>query len=808
VSARPALARMALTGLTRPKSLGPRDLAAIKRGLSLAAAGRAGAAPALGALAALLYTRPELVDDAALARLLANAGALGPLGARRDAIRLCAALAGTPLAPRLLLLLRARLAEDGLDPATRRALVPLLRDFIQWRPDLLGLHLVLEMAGPAAMAPYRNHLLGHVVEPLVYKTPEMFDEPAFERLAAMFATCPRWPYFLASLADRRGIPAIVQARAGRLSDGFFPHRDGAAIVVRGGTFRLLVVFNVLVGQGDEIARVGPLVQTVLDANPAAAVTVITPRRHLYDHPRVEAVSIHDAGAVAGALAEPADGIAHVREPMVAAMNISPALSDEVERVIRGCCPPLVIRADVGLNWFLYQTVALHGRDIAGPRGLDRVDVENVYDARYRLLAELGLPRRAADEDGRAGSMLVGSPSAEAESVWARVIAAAACRTDARTRPVVLLNPFGGDSLLKGFVDRQSRLLADQIAELVREGHAVVVLPNGRPWSRRRDVERVMAALDPGVRAHVAVAPDPSESEAARLTLEERPELPYADRVMRLFKYFAAYADLIVTIEGWLTHLAYSLGRPFRLILAPLSHGYEYHPQARGPRQQLMPALSPAAPPSVWTSEMLRKVDPPPLPYRPRKAFLQIALQGVAGGGKAAVSALARALASEDFDVRVAAVTALARVRPLAAVKAHLLAALRDREIPVRRAAADALLGRRANCRAELGRGYRDLLRAHRAIARQHWAGVVALGSAALPALFAAADDANGVIRREARPVLAEMLRASSLAPEAPGNRRDSNAPSGPRATATRRTEPTSRARAMASSTPPMSRSRQ
>jgi hypothetical protein len=133
-----------------------RDLAVIKRGLSLAAAGRAAAAPALGALAALLYTRPELVDDAVLARLLANASAPGPLGARRDTINLCAALAATPLAPRLLPLLRATFAEDGLNPATREALVPLLRDFVQWRSDLLGLHLVLEMAGPAAMAPYRT----------------------------------------------------------------------------------------------------------------------------------------------------------------------------------------------------------------------------------------------------------------------------------------------------------------------------------------------------------------------------------------------------------------------------------------------------------------------------------------------------------------------------------------------------------------------------------------------------------------------------------------------------------------------------
>jgi len=300
------------------------------------------------------------------------------------------------------------------------------------------------------------------------------------------------------------------------------------------------------------------------------------------------------------------------------------------------------------------------------------------------------------------------------------------------------------------------------------------------------VERVMAILDAGVRAHVVAAPDPAESEAGRLVLEERPELPYADRVVRLFKYFATYADLIVTVEGWLGHLAYNLGRPFRVILTPRAHGYNYHPQGRGPRQRLVAALSPAAPPGVWSSELLRRVDPPPLPHQPRKAMLQVALHGVAAPDQTSVSVLARALASEDHDVRVAAVGALARVRSLTAVKAHLVAALRDREARVRRATADALLVRRANCRAELGRRYRDLLRAHRAVARQQWAGVVGLGPAALPALFAAADDEDAVIRREARAVLAEVLPSWLPPPATPDDRRGPN-PSAPAARAASRT---------------------
>ena len=76
---------------------------------------------------------------------------------------------------------------------------------------------------------------------------------------------------------------------------------------------------------------------------------------------------------------------------------------------------------------------------------------------------------------------------------------------------------------------------------------------------------VLAWLPPAVRLQVAVAPGPAELDLGRrVGLTERPELSYADRVMRLFTYFAVSADLVVTVEGRMAHLAYTLGRPFRL----------------------------------------------------------------------------------------------------------------------------------------------------------------------------------------------------------------------------------------------------
>ena len=67
------------------------------------------------------------------------------------------------------------------------------------------------------------------------------------------------------------------------------------------------------------------------------------------------------------------------------------------------------------------------------------------------------------------------------------------------------------------------------------------------------VARILSHLARDVRGHLRVAPDPAQpkGDSARLRLSERSTLSRADRVMRLFKYFATYVDLVVTNEGWL-----------------------------------------------------------------------------------------------------------------------------------------------------------------------------------------------------------------------------------------------------------------
>jgi hypothetical protein len=702
----------------------------------------------VGALAAILYARPDLVDDALVDRLT------DWLETRGLPPEVFAYLASSPVAASAWAGLVGVLTGARVDEGTRARLVPLVQHFVQWRADLVGLDGILALAEAPALARHREFLLDHGVERFVFETPEAFERPHMERMAALFGDSPRFRYALASLAERRRLaPGVAAWLASRLA-AEFPFRARAASVLTARPFRMLVVSNVRFGQGDETVRLAPLLQACLDANPELTVALITRRGYLYDHPRVTTISIDDRTDVQRVLGASFDGVVNVFEPRLPELAFDPGLHDAVERLLAARPPGFVIGADHARGHFLFYTVAVSGDDIARSRDLDRRGLRNIYEPTLRLLAELGLPQRAAEESPLTESVLAGVPSFDAERVWAELVGPGAI--DA-ARPVALLNPFGGARPEKGFLPVHDGLLAAEIRALVADGWRVLLLPNGTAWGGGDAAERVVRSLDAESRAHVRIAPDPAEAGTAeRLGLTERPALPAADRVMRLFKYFAAYADLVITVEGWMTHLAYVLGRPFRLFLAAQSYGFDWHPHGRGRDQRLVTTLAPRSTAGYAASGLLGAADPPPLPDRSRKALLMLALDGL---GPDATELLRRALRSPDPDVRAAAVVALGRLRPLDDLKADLIAALDDRQPAVACAAAEALLAAGIDCRQELGAHDRDHLLTYVDIAKQRWSAVQGRGVIALPALLRATESHDAVIGREARWVLSRTLLA-------------------------------------------------
>lgn len=744
--------------LTRPASLAPARLGAIERALARTD-DRRQCELAVSAVAAVLYARPDLVDDALLDRLidLLNARPVPP-AVGRAVVKVFEFLAASPAAPRAWTRLSGMLRDQRLDGQTRTLLVPLLRDFVLWREDLVGLDGALAMAASPALAGHRPFLLDHVVERFVFTAPEAFSEERLDRIIGLFTQTPRWQYFLYALAERPRLAPELRARIARMIPDLFPHHAAAAAILKVRPFKLLVAVNARLAQGDEIIRLAPLLQALLDANPALVIRLVTQRAYLYDNPRVTPIPIEDQPTVRATLGERFDGVAEIFDP-APEFVLRPELHAAIQHFVGEQRPAFVVEADVAHHHFVYPRVRLSDCDIARSCGLDRRDVDSNYDACLRLIAELGLPQRAGEDPPLTPSLLAGVRSADAERTWADLVAKSKAGHSIVCRSVVLLNAFGGARPTKGFVEQHGDLLAAEIAALVDEGYLVVVLPNGTRWGGLKTIAAVLSRLRPKVRGCVRIAPDPAEpTEAVRLRLSERPTLDPADRVMRLFKYFATYADLVVTVEGWMAHLAYNLGRPFRLFLAAQSEAFAWHPHGRSRDQQLVTMLSPRSHAPYPASGLLREDDPAPLPGRPRKTVLGLALHGLgeAGGARAAVL-LRRAVATPDYELRAVTIAAVGRIRPLGAVKSDLLAALGDREPLVQREAADALLAGGADCSRELGARYRQQLRAYSEIARQNWGVVWRLGPAALPALFRATESHHHVTRREARSMLRRML---------------------------------------------------
>jgi hypothetical protein len=719
---------------------------------------------AVAALAAVLYARPELVDPGLGERLIdLVAGPALPDEVASRATGWLVCWSTGPFASRIWNRIRGLVSND-IPAGVSGRLLSIVRALVEWYPDLVNLSGILLLAEHPAFDKHKDVLFGECVERFIFNAPERFTTVDIDRIARAFGDLPQYRYGLHWLQQRRATTSDVRkAIHQRLGHSAFPARDTVARIFEDQPFTVLAVLNAGMGLGDDIVRLGPLLQGLLDADPALTVTLVTRRRFLYDNPRVTTIPIDDDQAIAATLANRPQGIIEFFQPDNLEVTFRIEAHEAVERHLAERRPPLVIKGDMGRRSagrdsnrspFLHQVVALEGDDIACARGLDRKTHDSIYDPTLRLLAELGLPSRTGQEAPLTASLLNGVPSRDAERTWNDLTAG----WRHSRRPIALVNPFGGSSAVKGFWGQEA-LLAGDISGLVDEGYRVVLLPNGQAWGDVRATTAVTALLEPRIRAEVRVGPGPSEAdEGCQLQLAERPDLKYADRIVRLFKYFASYADLVVTVEGWLAHVAYNLGRPFRLLAAAGSFCSDWYPGPRGPAQRLVCGFSPLAACGEVRSDVLGEANAPPLPHRPRKALLEIVLSELGNlDPSVAAGPLRQALTSPDPDVRAWAIMALGRLMPAAAHKPDLVAGLNDVCSRVVVGAAQALMGGEVDCAHELGPRYREMLQAHIDIGRQNWEAVSSVGPRVLPALMLATRSDAPAVRAGAKRLLLQLI---------------------------------------------------
>lgn len=652
------------------------------------------------------------------------------------------------------------LSTPDVHPRWARRAATLLIEVLHWRAELLDLEHVLG-AAERAPAGERTRLFHRLILPLILADPSTIDTKRFARVSALPADEVEARYLAGALAEHPEAQLPVREAASELATRCFPLRAAWRRIFGDRRLRVLCIQNIADGQGDEMVRTVPLLQALLDGHPDTGVVLLTDRTYVYGHSRLETVSFDERERIEQILATPIDVLIEFTERNVRHLNHDPDLADSLTALCRDAAPLLDIQSGKGWNRFQFDAVRFGGLDWARPLGLDRPRHASVYDTAFRLIMELGLPLRIGQQPPSSGPVLAGHRWAAADEAWR-----ATTEGNREQRQVALVNPFGGGGPLKGFVPRKHADLTALVSELAAEGYFVVLCPNGRPWGSARAAAEVRARLPASQQHQVAIAPDPAARQGRTpLDDDESVTAPSASVIMHQFISFITRADMVVTVEGWMMHAAYLLGRPYRVLMLPDSHHEGWHPWGASRNQRR------------WLFAGDPALDQPPLPEQPRKrAWLALLDRITSPIWKDWLVEVSR---SEDPEIRAAAARALGRSGGRDALP-HLRRLLEDTSHQVHGAAADALL---TGCRPEIGQDNlpgADVLEAYRLIGRDvpDWESIERYGSSADRALQAALHGDDPVIRREAAIMLERMSRNRELSPKGAADAHDGAAPAG------------------------------
>jgi len=685
---------------------------------------------ALLVLLCAAYVHPQSITEsivATLSAVLMNA----PI--RKDTCRIAKAvlqgLIATPLASSVIDHIAVLLEQRDLSGAATATLMETLEFAATWARAMLHPPKMIRIAECEHLQRYRAPFLRRILEPCVYAAGAALTQQDFERVIRVYQDDPRLPYCLYYISQWMQFQPAVREAAASLVQGGFEWQSEVTRQLSGAGKRLLVVHNIKDGQGDEMIRCVPLICAFLDSNPSLEVTLITRRTYLFSNPRVNVVQIANNELTSCLFHESFDAVIDFFEPDVPELNYDLVLETRIQDYVQQRRPFLFASSLKGYNQFLFQRVELDSHALTDARGLNRQHVPNIYETTCRLIAELGLPLRCGEDPPGAASLIAGTDWPDADAAWRNLN----CR-NSEARPVALLNPFGGGEKLKGVVEQHLGLIAAEIEALIDDGYFVILIPNGTPWGSASEARLLAGMVSQDRQIHIGIAPDPASKPG-----ELESGIPYADYVMRQFTWFVRFADLIVTVEGWMMHAAWYLGKPYRVFMLTYSHSVEWHPYLRTRRQDTQACYR-------HRDNVFRDSDPSPLPEQPRRFTLIAALRELGKTGDSGViEVIRKSLRSQDREIRRAAAEALSSFTG-DSIERDLRRLLDDSDCGVRYRAAKALLNLPASTQVS-----REVLLAHVYIGQpdRDWPSVIKLADKARPAVAVALKDDDPVVQREA-----------------------------------------------------------
>lgn len=375
-----------------------------------------------------------------------------------------------------------------------------------------------------------------------------------EGLSDRAAKAPAWMDEMkqcANLSGGRGVARYItyflhsaglEQRGDLALNSEFRHHAAIRQHLGKGRKRVLIIGNCSEPFGDEFIKKTTLLSGLLEYNPLLEVMLLTFPTFPYDHPRVHVASAKCKRAVQLVAAELGEYDMVVDQFAGSGVPNDPL--DVLSRKAAANRPPVFLKwPDPRVEARLSKCSVLETRGPGGSRSVElEGGIENVYDAGYRLAAELGLPLVMAGQ--RSAGLLIGRGNAEADTWWQEQIRPNAYANGRRT---VALNPFGGRNETKGYRREEGGALAILIEELIQDGFFVILLPNDQRWGSPEVAARVAGLVAPELRKFVVIAPD-------------------LQRHARLQKYIYAKVDHCVSVEGGGAHIAAALGKPLTVLL--------------------------------------------------------------------------------------------------------------------------------------------------------------------------------------------------------------------------------------------------
>ena len=431
--------------------------------------------------------------------------------------------------------------KDTSDPI-KKMIIDYSYKFIQQHGDLVTTDVFDKLVNISDGIDWSSELvIDKIIEPLFFKNPSLFDGISINSLNVKYGKYDTFKYLLyyVNMNKKEALPIEIKNK--------FQFQSYFKENILEGEKKVLLVQNRKDGLGDELMRITPLAQALLDNNPELKIVLYTRRPWLYDHPRVETRAFDGLDAYLRSTNDNYDMIINYYQK---GMDTHEDFLSRLSRYCERLDDPVFLNAP----WQGYEGIKgqIEGRDInsemkpvmGSMKGSGRYS--NHYQNAYRVLAEFGLSFETGTNKRHEEHLLTGVKDVRAKKYWDDFVG----KQNSEGRPVVIFNGFGGAVEEKGLMltkretDREAFKKA--IEDLVSRGYFVIIATNGGEWATPDIAESVISEIDDDYQKYIFTAPTPGEK-------------PY------LYKHLVDKSDFVVTVEGGLMHLAYFIGKPFLLL---------------------------------------------------------------------------------------------------------------------------------------------------------------------------------------------------------------------------------------------------